>query len=523
MKAYSYVRFSSGRQQRGMSLDRQLDSATRYAHRQGLVLDTSTYKDLGVSAFKSKNVEGALGAFIEAVESKVVAKGSYLLIENLDRLSRDTVDVAMELFLSITRRGIVIVTLMDEQVYSSATIKENWTKLIVAMAVMARANEESATKSKRSLAAKAKRHAKGDFSAPHPPFWLDHEGDRTKFKLKPKPTAVVKRMFKLALAGEGARAIARRLNAEKVPIFTKAKEWTQIQVSRILAMPAAMGAARLNTKTGTPTVKEGAYPAVVSKQEWERVRGLVSDRHTVRGSTVSRPDNIFGGIAFCGHCGERMRFHSRTDSDRWYMKCTKHSDGAGKRCFQKMFQYIGCERALMSHLLIDVESGMERTMFYEKHKEHEALVDELKVLKDEQARLVRMAAVAGDVEALGLELKALQDKVAATEKRLGGWVGGAPVGHGDSLYLFLLYQGWTEGKELVAKKVRDEIGVKNLTELRVKLKASIIRVVKRVDFIDADGADWRPQLVICYINDTTSTVDVQHIEHPQASRRARKK
>src|SRR5690606_32171947 len=143
---------------------------------------------------------------------------------------------------------------------------------------------------------------------------------------------------KLAAAGEGARAIARRLNAEKAPIFTKAKEWTQPQVSRILGMPAVYGAARLNTKTGIPTVKEGAYPAVIGKQEWDRVRALVSDRHTVRGFTVSRPDNIFGGFSFCGHCGERMRFHARKDGNRWYMKCTKHSDGVGKPCFQKMFQ-----------------------------------------------------------------------------------------------------------------------------------------------------------------------------------------
>ena len=58
--------------------------------------------------------------------------------------------VARATFLSITRRGIVIVTVSDGQVYSKETIKENWTKLIVALAIMSRANEESATKSKRA-------------------------------------------------------------------------------------------------------------------------------------------------------------------------------------------------------------------------------------------------------------------------------------------------------------------------------------------------------------------------------------
>ena len=41
---------------------------------------------------------------------------------------------------------------MDGQVYSEANITDNWTKLVVACAIMARANEESVTKSKRAHA-----------------------------------------------------------------------------------------------------------------------------------------------------------------------------------------------------------------------------------------------------------------------------------------------------------------------------------------------------------------------------------
>src|SRR6266568_928047 len=107
--AYSYARFSSEKQKHGASLDRQLEAATAYAHKHSLVLDPSSYRDLGVSAFRSKNVDGALGAFIEAVDAKRIPKGSYLLIESFDRLTRDSVDVALELVLSILRKGIIIV------------------------------------------------------------------------------------------------------------------------------------------------------------------------------------------------------------------------------------------------------------------------------------------------------------------------------------------------------------------------------------------------------------------------------
>lgn len=148
--AFSYVRFSSKKQEQGDSVRRQTALARAHADQHGLVLDERSYQDLGISAFKGKNaVEGALGAFIDAVDRGLIPKNATLLVESMDRLSRQEVDEALELFLSITRRGITIVTLRDGQSYSRASIKANWTKLIVALAMMAGANESSATKAMR--------------------------------------------------------------------------------------------------------------------------------------------------------------------------------------------------------------------------------------------------------------------------------------------------------------------------------------------------------------------------------------
>ena len=149
--AYSYLRFSSARQEQGDSLRRQEQLAETYAQKHNLQLNTTlTYRDLGVSAFKGAHLEkGALGSFVRAIDEGVVASGSYLLVENLDRLSRQEVDVALEFFLSITRKGIIIVTLDDDMVYSSENIRANWTKLIVALAIMAGAHEQSLNKARR--------------------------------------------------------------------------------------------------------------------------------------------------------------------------------------------------------------------------------------------------------------------------------------------------------------------------------------------------------------------------------------
>ena len=92
-KAYSYLRFSTPDQMKGDSFRRQAEMASAYAERHGLDLDEGlTFHDLGVSAFRGKNVvEGALGQFISAVNDGRVQPGSYLLVENLDRLSRDRI------------------------------------------------------------------------------------------------------------------------------------------------------------------------------------------------------------------------------------------------------------------------------------------------------------------------------------------------------------------------------------------------------------------------------------------------
>ena len=113
-RAYSYVRFSSPEQMKGDSFRRQTEAAQQYAERHGLELDTELkLTDLGVSAYRGANFEAGLGRFIEAVDQGEVPAGSYLLIENLDRFSRDKIMDTLARFNALLRKGINIVTLSD--------------------------------------------------------------------------------------------------------------------------------------------------------------------------------------------------------------------------------------------------------------------------------------------------------------------------------------------------------------------------------------------------------------------------
>lgn len=148
-KLYSYVRFSSVKQREGNSLERQQDTALKIAARYNLELDTTAFHDLGMSAFKGKNAhEGKLSEFIKQIGVKVPV-GSWLVVENLDRISRDDAWSALDIFKSILSKGIVVVTGMDEKVYKYADVKNNPTDLIISLLMFTRAHDESLTKKNR--------------------------------------------------------------------------------------------------------------------------------------------------------------------------------------------------------------------------------------------------------------------------------------------------------------------------------------------------------------------------------------
>src|SRR4051812_22462737 len=119
-KAISYIRFSTQKQEHGFSLVRQLEGTKSFCRRHNLFLDESlTVKDLGQSAFKGKNADsGNLGVFLNAVREKKIARGTVLVVEALDRLTRNNIVEASHLLTDILRQGIDVGMVTEDKVYS---------------------------------------------------------------------------------------------------------------------------------------------------------------------------------------------------------------------------------------------------------------------------------------------------------------------------------------------------------------------------------------------------------------------
>jgi len=237
MKAYSYVRFSTAEQSKGDSLRRQVEDSAAYAKKHGLTLDESLrLRDLGVSAFKGKNAAtGALGAFLQAVETGRVAKGSILIVESLDRLSRDNLDDAYGLFRSIIKSGIKIVTLKPDREYDKSALN-NIGLLIEPLVIFSRANEESAMKADRCGKAWDKKRANLDKVklTAQCPSWLRLSKDRTRFEVDPDKVKTIKTIFNWCVDGLGLTVIVKRLNSQGFTPITSANDWKRWYVRKMI-------------------------------------------------------------------------------------------------------------------------------------------------------------------------------------------------------------------------------------------------------------------------------------------------
>ncbi|RQQ21307.1 recombinase family protein [Burkholderia stagnalis] len=360
-KAYSYIRFSTPEQQSGDSYRRQTELSRKYAETHGLTLDENlTYRDLGVSAFDKSNViSGQLGLFLNAVDSGAVEPGSYLLVESLDRLSRAKITDALEIFMRIINRGIHIVTLADGMEYSKEKANHQFTDLIISIAVMSRAHEESQTKSKRLKEAwRAKRGRIGDTKLTEmAPAWLQLNEDRTAYSLIPDRVELVQRMFEWSKDGIGSETIARRLNQQGLPNWgaRSAEQWHASYIKKILDNRSVLGEFQPHTLVNGKRVPEGDpaldyFPRIISDEDFVLAKAARQSRRTNsagrKGQTFS---NLFSGILRCGYCdGSMVYVNKGHDGPRARLLVCARAK-AGKGCHYVPWEYPQFERSVLTY------------------------------------------------------------------------------------------------------------------------------------------------------------------------------
>jgi DNA invertase Pin-like site-specific DNA recombinase len=288
--AFSYIRFSHPDQAKGDSVRRQDEAAASWCKRNGVTLDTSiTLHDLGKSAYTGKHRQNpdrhALAAFLKLVESGKVPRGSCLIIENLDRLTREHLQPALLLVLNLLQGGIRIVQLKPaEMVFDD---QSDTMPVMMMIMELARGHGESAMKSERNGAAweqrRRKARARADILTHRLPAWVEERGG--KLAALPGPAAAVKHIFELAAGGYGAAGIVKKLTADKVPPFGVSGRWTRTYVVLILQDRRALGELQPRRSNGKPDGEalRDYFPVIVTEDDWNAARAGAAQRRRRKG------------------------------------------------------------------------------------------------------------------------------------------------------------------------------------------------------------------------------------------------
>ncbi len=331
--AYSYVRFSRPEQMKGDSLRRQVEESTKWATENGYSIRDLKFEDKGKSAFTGSHLEGGLGRFLDAILSGVVQPGDSLLIESLDRLSRDEVLESLSIFTKILKRGVQIITYSDRRIYSQENISDIG-QIIYSIMIMARAHEESQMKSQRlSLRWENKRStATTQKLTSIAPYWLKLNGNT--FEPVEDRVKIVQSIFASALNGIGTDRIAKQLNEAGFPSWRRKSGWHKSYVMKILHNRAVLGEfephvmQRIRKNNGvikrvrqtSGEVHQGYFPAVVTPDTFNRVQRALTTRQIVGVGRRGQVQSLFTHLCRCSHCGGSAVFINK--GPKWkYIAC----------------------------------------------------------------------------------------------------------------------------------------------------------------------------------------------------------
>ncbi len=363
--AYSYIRFSTPEQASGDSYRRQTDAINAFAAEHALTLADGaeyTFFDRGLSAYKAKHLddEGQLKRFLDYVDEGKIEPGSWLLVESLDRLSREKVSVALPRFLDLLNKGITVVTLSDGRIYTSGA---NELDLIISIVHMSRAHEESKIKGQRVSA--AWRNKKSDarkFLKPvtsKVPAWIKLN-DSGKFEIIESKADIVRRMFDLCINGYGSTAIVRLLNNEGIPVISERKRngpmlWGNSSIKKILQSKTTIGEYQPGKRENGKQVDDGApisnfYPAVIDESTFYQAQAAINNRLQFKATKQSKQFNIWQGIARCFWCGGAMHLVNKGVAPKGnkYLRCFNSARGGG--CASKSVRLDRTEQAFMEIL-----------------------------------------------------------------------------------------------------------------------------------------------------------------------------
>ncbi len=431
-RVYSYIRFSSSEQATGDSFRRQTDAARRFAAASGLELDeTLTMQDVGRSAYAGHHVsEGALGEFLTACEADLVPKGSVLVVEAVDRLTRlDHLDAVSLLGRLLKYVDLHVVQL--NRTFTNEIVRHDMGAIFTLIGAITLGHQESQQKSHRIGSAwEQKRKAAredGVKLTTKAPAWL--KSVDAGFEPIPERVAVVLDIFERFARGESQFSIVVSMNAIKMPVWGRGARWNRSYIYKILTNEAVVGVLKMGRKRKADvarTIVESVpdyYPKIIDPGLFSEVNRRI--KSGTRGRAPSK--NPLQGVLRCPHCGGLVSRQWKGERARPKLVCGAVRDGAGLPACATvrvdMERFWTAERERLLQLATTGAAAFHPAPLNTLRKEAETRRDELETIRTAVEKLDRPSAflVSAMAELEG-KVQQLEEEIRSTSRESNlGW------------------------------------------------------------------------------------------------------
>jgi hypothetical protein len=247
------------------------------------------------------------------IETGRVRQGDILLVENLDRLSRQGIRPAQDLFTQILDTGVLIAVLTPyERVYDQKALEDPFSLLEPLMAFHL-AHIESGKKAdrlKQLWEKKRKEALEGIRFNTRKPAWLDYE--EGEFKENAGAEAI-RFIFEQTAQGVGQRKLLGLLS-DQFPAIGPSGSWNGSYIQKVLNDRAVLGQLQPKTNVNGKRVPIGPelkdyYPAIITEELWLQAQAKKENNKKAKGPN-GKFVNLFTGNVFNAVDGYAMHLQT---------------------------------------------------------------------------------------------------------------------------------------------------------------------------------------------------------------------
>ena len=332
VNAAIYARFSSDNQ-RDESIDAQLRAIEDYASVHGIHI-VAHYIDRAVSARSDKRPE-----FQRMIKDSASGNFRMVIVHKLDRFSRDRYDSAFYKHI-LKNNGVRLQSVVENFDNSPESI-------ILESVIEGMAEYYSANLGRETIKGLKENAHNGIHTGGRPPLGYKINPVTKRVEVNPDEAKAVKLIFDMVNSGEKYPAIAAALN-QKGYKTRLGRPFSSSSLHEILKNQKYVGICIYNKRVAQSVanssrkfkdksewiIKDDVYPPIVSKQVFDNVQKLLSERK-VSGQAHSKEVYLLSGkikcgVCGCAYCGERKINNKGVRSYSYF--CNSRNKHLEKRC-----------------------------------------------------------------------------------------------------------------------------------------------------------------------------------------------